>query len=67
MSTVAAILRPSSTPYSARALRTALTIACSAANCAAACVSCAAEAAGHGAVISAGPAERAANVVRSNK
>ena len=56
MSTVAAILRPSSTPYSARALRTARTIACSAVNCAAACVSWAAEAAGHDAVMRAGPA-----------
>ncbi len=53
--TVAAILRPSSTLYSARALRTARTAACSASNCASALASTAASADGQGAAISAAP------------
>ena len=53
--TVAAILRPGSTPYSARVLRTARTAACSASNCASAAPSTAASADGQGAAMSASP------------
>ena len=53
---VAGILRPSSTPYSARALRMDLTTDCRASNCCRAPVSTCPEEEGHGALISASPA-----------
>ena len=55
--TVAGILRPSSTPYSARALRMDLTTACNASNCWTAPLSTAPALEGQGATISASPAE----------
>ena len=55
--TVAGILRPNSTPYSARALRMDLTTDCKASNCGTASASTAPEEAGQGAVIKASPAQ----------
>ena len=54
---VAGILRPSSTPYSARALRMDLTTDCRSWNCCRASVSTGPEEEGHGALIKASPAQ----------